>query len=281
MHINKVGLLYHPLVDTTRLKTQEISNFLHAQGINAWSRSAWETEIPGEVLSNTDLILTAGGDGTILRAAQLAQRNQIPVTGINMGTLGFLTELKADEVLTQLPALLSGQGWLDERTMLEARLLPVNPEGGPQALFLALNDVVLARGAVAKLIQLKASIDDRPLTVYRADGLILATATGSTGYSLAAGGPILYPQSNDILLVPVASHLSLDYRMVLPSTSTVKLQVISSGEATLSIDGHINIAVSNGATIEIKRSAKKTRFLRLHPQNDFFQVLEEKLRGKK
>jgi NAD+ kinase len=145
----------------------------------------------------------------------------------------------------------------------------------------ALNDVVLARGAIAKLIQVDARIDERPLTRYRADGVVLSTATGSTGYALAAGGPVIYPQSPDLLLVPIVSHLSLRYSLVIPETSTVRLQLISTSQATLSIDGHINIPVSNGAVITVKSNSRKTRFLRLQPPEHFFSVLEEKLRGRK
>jgi NAD+ kinase len=281
MQIKKIGILYHPMVEATRLKAEEIAGFLDSRGIQHWQCSAWETVKAITTLDGTDLILTTGGDGTILRAAQVALPNQIPITGINMGTLGFLTELKADEALSRLPDLLDGKGWLDERSMLEATLNSTGSQGHPPGVFYALNDVVLARGAIAKLIQVNVIVDDKPLTTYRADGVILATATGSTGYSLAAGGPILYPQSPDILLVPIVSHLGWDHSLVLPSTSIINLQLISTNQSTVSIDGHINIPLSGGAVITVQHSVKKTRFLRLHQQNYFFHILEEKLRGKK
>lgn len=210
----------------------------------------------------------------------MALQHQIPITGINMGNLGFLTELKADEALERLSDILGGEGWLDERAMLEAEIHRNRPGRRP-GIFYSLNDVVLARGSIAKLIQVSATIDSKPLTTYRADGIILATATGSTGYSLAAGGPVLYPQSDDILLVPIVSHLSLGYSLVLPASSQVELKLVSSSEATLSIDGHNNIPLAGGSVVRVKKSMQKTRFLRLRPQNTFFNVLEEKLRGKK
>ena len=199
--------------------------------------SAWETEKAINSLDSTELILTIGGDGTILRAAQVALQKQIPITGINMGNLGFLTELKSSEAIDRLLELIGGKGWLDERTMLEAELAPAGPNGNPPGVFHAFNDVVLARGAIAKLIQINASINDKPLTVYKADGVILATATGATGYSLAAGGPVLYPQSADILLVPVVPHLSLNYSLVLAASSVIKLKLISTNQATLASTG--------------------------------------------
>jgi NAD+ kinase len=281
MLITKIGILYHPMIQATCLKAEELTRFLNSRGINVWTSSAWETEKAISLLDGTNLILTTGGDGTILRAAQVALQNQIPITGINMGNLGFLTEFKADEAIDQLPRLLDGEGWIDERTMLEAQLATADQNGKPLSLFSALNDVVLARGAVAKLIQVKATINDQPLANYRADGVILSTATGSTGYALAAGGPILYPHSADMLLVPIVSHLSSGYSLVLPASSIIKLQLVTTNQATLSIDGHINIPVFSGSTVMIKTNGKTARFLRLRPRDYFFRALEEKLRGKK
>jgi NAD+ kinase len=280
MQVRRIGILYHPLIEATCAKSQELTYFLSSRGVDVWTCSSWEIEKAISSLDSTDLILTTGGDGTLLRAAQIALRHQIPITGINMGNLGFLTEVRADEVLDKLPDLLNGKGWLDERMMLEANLITAEPTGNPPHVFYALNDVVLARGAIVKLTQLKISIDDKPLTNLRADGLILATATGSTSYSMAAGGPVIYPQSNDLLLVPVASHLSWNHSLVLSSSSIVEIQLVNTDQATLSVDGHVNIPVFKGATVVVKRSAFKTRFLRLQPQNNFFQLLEEKLRNK-
>jgi NAD+ kinase len=268
-------------VQATYTKAQELTGFLESKGIEVWTSSAWETGKAIALLDKTDLILTTGGDGTILRAAQVALKCETPITGVNMGKLGFLTELKDGEATSQLPEILDGKGWLDERAMLEATAEPAEPDGNNPGVFYALNDVVLARGAVVRLIQVATSINDRPLTNYRADGVMVATATGSTGYSLAAGGPILYPQSKDLVLAPIVSHLGLGYSLVLASDSIVKLKLTTVNEATLSIDGHTNIPISNGAIVTIKLSHRKTRFLRLRPQNDFFSVLEEKLRGKK
>ena len=269
------------MVETTSARAREINSFLLSRGIEVWSCSAWETEKAISLLNGTDLILANGGDGTLLRAAQVALVHQTPITGINMGNLGFLTEFTASEALSRLPALLAGEGWIDERTMLEARLITPESKVSPAVSFYALNDVVLARGAIVKLIQVETAIDDKPVTTYRGDGVILATATGSTSYALAAGGPVLYPHSSDFLLVPIVPHLTAGYSLVVPSGGVVGLKLITNNQATLSIDGHINIPVSSGAVVTVKTSSQKTRFLRLREQNYFFNVLEEKLRGKK
>jgi NAD+ kinase len=279
MLIKKIGLLYHPMVPATLVKAQELRGFLISMGVGVWVCSSWDTEKAMALLDGTDLILTAGGDGTILRAAQVALQSGTPIIGVNMGKLGFLTELKADEAVHQLPTLLAGKGWIDERAMLEAELQTGGPGSPVSGTFYALNDVVLARGETARLIQVNTSINDKPLTNYRADGVVVASATGSTAYSLAAAGPILFPQLTDLLLVPIVPHLGLGYSLVLPSDSVIKLQLVSFNQATLSIDGHINIPVINEAVVTLKLSSRKTRFLRLNPQDYFFNVLEEKLRG--
>jgi NAD+ kinase len=153
-------------------------------------------------------------------------------------------------------------------------------KGQKKRVYHALNDVVIGRGEVARIIRVDAAVDDQPLTTYRADAVIVATATGSTGYSLAAGGPIMYPQSPDFLLVGVAPHLSLSYPIVVPGSAVVTLRLNTYLAATLSIDGHINVPLTDGATITVKRSLNIARFYRIRPKDSFFSALEDKLKGK-
>jgi NAD+ kinase len=191
-----------------------------------------------------------------------------------------MTELSVDEDVEKLPALLAGGGWIDERSLLEVELSPTDEEQKSPRVFYALNDVVMARGEVAHVIYVEASIDGEPLTTYKADGVIVATATGSTGYALSAGGPILNPQAKEFLLLPILPHLSAAYTVVLPSTVVVKLCLTTTHTATLSIDGHINLPLSSGATITVKRSSNTVRFLRIHPEASFYSSLEQRLKGK-
>ena len=275
--MKKIGILYHPKVPATRTRAGEIETFLQKKGLLVWVCSAWDREKAGELIDGTDLLITVGGDGTILRAAQVTIPGTTPILSINLGKLGFLTELSADEALAKLPDILDGKGWIDERAMLQAEL--VTPARQPQ-VFHALNDVVVARGEIARLTRIEASIDGQPLTTYRADGVIVATATGSTGYALAARGPILYPQSQDLLLAPVAPHLSLALPLVVPATAVIALRLDTYLSATLSVDGHINLPLANGDTVTIRRSPYVARFLRVRPGGSFYGALEEKLKGK-
>ncbi len=280
MMMKKVGILYHPMKAAARTLAKKLEGFLKSQELTVWLCSAWEGEATRAQMNGTDLILTVGGDGTILRAAQAIVPEPTPITGINLGRLGFMTELSVDEAMKKLPTLLAGEGWLDERCLLEAELSPAGEGHGSTGTFYALNDVVVARGAVARVVYTDASIDGEPLTTYKADGVIVATATGSTGYALAAGGPILHPQAAEYLLLPIVPHLSAGYTLVLPSTATVKLGISTTQPATLSIDGHINLPLSGGDTVTVKHSSHKIRFLRIHPEASFYSTLEQRLKGK-
>jgi NAD+ kinase len=276
MAMKKVGILYHPMIGTARTLAEELKAFMSDRGVSVWLSSAWEGEEAKSKLDGTDLIITIGGDGTILRAAQVIVPVPIPITGVNLGRLGFMTELGAKEAKAKLPALLEGRGWLDQRAMLEAELTSGSE---PPQTFYALNDVVMARGEVARVVFIEAKVDGELVTTYKADGVIVATATGSTGYSLAAGGPILHPQSDDFLLVPISPHLSPAYPLVLPAASVVRLKVSTNHRAALSIDGHINLPLASGDVITIKHSPNSGHFLRIH-SGDFYRSLEQKLKGK-
>jgi NAD+ kinase len=277
--MKRVGILYHPMKEEAYALAKKLEGFLGAKGRSVWLYSAWEWEKAREQVKGTDLVLSIGGDGTILRAAQAVLPSLTPITGINLGQLGFMTELHVDEVMDKLPALLAGDGHIDERALLEAELYPTGEEQKPSQKFDALNDAVVARGAIARLIYIDTSIDGEPLTTYKADGVIVATATGSTGYALAAGGPVLHPQANDFVLVPILPHPASGYTMVLPSNAVVKLKLSAVNPATLSIDGHINLPLSSGAAIVVRHSANTVRFLRIHKPS-FYGSLEQRLKGK-
>jgi len=278
--MKKVGILYHPLKEDAHTLARELEGFLSSRDLSVWLCSAWEDEEAKSQANGTDLILSIGGDGTILRAAQVAVPGPTLITGINLGKLGFMTELSVDEALEKLSALLDGEGWIDERSLLEAELSS-SEEGNEQPrMFYALNDVVVARGAVARTVYIEAAIDGEPLTTYKADGVIVSTATGSTSYALAAGGPILHPQVKDLLLLPISPHLSLPYPMVLSSTTTVELRLSATLPAMLSIDGHTNLPLSSGAVVTVRHSSNTIRFLRIHPETSFYSSLEQRLKGK-
>jgi NAD+ kinase len=276
--MNTVGILYHPKKEAAGTLAEKLKRLIESRGINVWESSAWEEDEARKKINGTDLLLTVGGDGTILRAVQTIVPKSVPITGINLGNLGFMTELSVDEVEDRLIDLLDGKGWIDERYLLEAKIVSGDEEKSQK--YYALNDVVLARGSVARVIHVEVRINGELLTTYKADGVIVATATGSTGYSLAAQGPILYPQSRELLLVPIAPHLSSSYSLVLPDSAVVKLTLMTYHSATISIDGHINSNLSSNVEVTVQHSLNTVKFLRIHPQNKFYSSLERKLKGK-
>ena len=269
-----IGILYHPKRKKAIDFSQELNNFLTTGGLTSWLCSAWEPEKVKPQLPGSDLILCVGGDGTILRAVRAIIPLPVPVLGINLGRLGFMTELNANEAIQQLPHLLDGNGWIEERAVLEARVT------SQDKTLHALNDVFIGRRSHARLINIECKVDAEMLTTYRADGVIVATASGSTGYSLAAGGPILHPQSKEIILEPICSHFTFDKSLVLPPKTTIELKITTNHEAMVSIDGQVESKLVSGDEIAVKLSPYTARFLRLQPEAYFIKSLESKLKRK-
>lgn len=268
--MKRIAILYHPKIAAARDFAEEMAQFVPSLESSADLCSAWDEEGARKLVEGTELVLSVGGDGTILRAARAVAPLSVPIVGINLGKLGFLTELHVDEVRDRLPVLLKGEGWIDERAMLQAKL------HGKDTLH-ALNDIVLGRGVNPRVIHVDIAIDGTALTTYKSDGVIVATATGSTGYSLAAGGPILYPQARDIVLNPIAPHPTFDNSLVLPSTSVVELNVRADRQAVLSADGQVDLTLESGDKVKVSLSPYVTRLMRIHPPTIFYSTLVKRL----
>jgi NAD+ kinase len=268
----KIGILYQPKTSAAVTLAKELAKVVEGMDALVWLCSAWEEEKACAQVGGTRFIVCLGGDGTILRAARIASPAGVPIVGVNLGRVGFMTEITADDALSRVPAFVEGEGWVEERAMLQAELVSANTPP-----YHALNDVVVGRGERCRLIRVKATVDDEPLTTYKCDGVIIATATGSTGYALAAGGPILHPQSEEIVMKPIAAHLSLSTALVLPADATVELQVSTTHKATLSIDGQIEVPLSDGDAVRVRRSPYVTRLLKSQWPAAFYDTLVQKL----
>lgn len=233
-------------------------------------------EGPDNEIQGCDLVLVLGGDGTIIHAARICSCLGIPIVGVDFGRVGFLTELEPTEIETKLDYYLNGDEsvWVDERTMLHATL----QQNGEAEEFFALNDIVIARGTWPRIVELKVWVDNYIYNTTYADGVIVATATGSTAYNMAVGGPLLHPQVQSSVLTPIAPHLDSDRSLVLPPEATVKLQIsTNSQDGVLSADGQINRKIKDGATIIVKKSPYVARFLRRTPPTQFYQKITDKL----
>ncbi|BAJ62085.1 MULTISPECIES: NAD(+)/NADH kinase [Anaerolinea] len=217
-----------------------------------------------------DLLIALGGDGTMLRAGHLCAPLGIPVLGINMGRVGFLTEIRKEEWQQGMDLLLQGRYRLEERMMLKAELWRGETSLGS---WLVLNEVVVCRGRFVRPIRVQACVDGYTLTTYVADGVIAATPTGSTAYALAAGGPIMPPELRNILLIPVAPHLSMDRAIILSQGACVELRVQTDAEheAVVSVDGHSPLPLENGDQVSVQSSDLTVHFVRFEDPGYFYR----------
>jgi NAD+ kinase len=223
-----------------------------------------------KIPASSDLVIVLGGDGTLLSVAHIAARAGVPVMGVNLGRLGFLTEIRVDEMLPTLDAYLNGdQDIISPRWMFE-----VETKNGPAC---CLNDVVVNKGALARMIEYKIWIDVQEIATLKADGLIVSTPTGSTAYSLAAGGPILHPWVPAMVLTPICPHTLTFRPLIISSGSRIKIQLLTGGEEVyLTFDGQRGGALVKNDVVMIKR-ASADLLLVVSPQRNFFNLVKEKL----
>ncbi|MGD0283780.1 MAG: NAD(+)/NADH kinase [Dissulfurispiraceae bacterium] len=228
-----------------------------------------------QIPSLVDMVIVFGGDGTMLGVARLIGARGVPILGVNLGGLGFITEVNRDELFDVIDKILSGKYSLEERIMLTARVYRNN---NTVADFTVLNDVVINKGALARIIELETYVDSRYVTTFRADGLIISTPTGSTAYSLAAGGPILYPTLNSIILTPICPHTLTNRPIVLPDGVTIVVTLRAAGEDVfLTLDGQIGFPLQRDDTVEIMKASFTTRLL-IPGERDYFHILRTKLK---
>jgi NAD+ kinase len=197
-----------------------------------------------------------------------------PILGVNLGDLGFLTATTLDEMLPAAEAALAGRMAVDERMMLAARLVR---GGATLGEFVALNDVVITKSAMSRIINLRVAVEGQYATAYRADGLIIATPTGSTAYCLSAGGPILFPTMDAVVLVPIASHTLTNRPIVLPGAQRIEVTLMTDQEVMLTVDGQVGVHLREHDTVQVERAPARVRLLRF-PRTDFFTVLRSKLK---
>lgn len=216
-----------------------------------------------------DLFIAVGGDGTMLRASHLCAPHNLPILGINTGRLGFLIQIQQKEWQAAFDQLLRGEYWIEARMMLRAEH---SRSGEALSSWHALNEVVVTRGQQVRPVRVATSVDGRLLTTYVADGVIAATATGSTAYALAAGGPILPPELRNILLVPIAPHLSVDRAVVLSEGTTVSM-CLTEGEGVMSVDGQIPVGLAENDAVDVRAGDFTARFVRFGDPGYFYRNL--------
>jgi NAD+ kinase len=227
-------------------------------------------DLPGQV----DLLIVLGGDGTLLSMARAVGELGVPILGVNLGGLGFLTATTRDEMIAAVEAMLANGMTIEERMLLAVR---VRRRGEWLAEHSALNDAVILKSAMSRIINLSVSVEGRYATAYRADGLIISTPTGSTAYSLSAGGPILFPLMDAVLLTPVCSHTLTNRPIVLPGHDRIAVTLRGASQVMLTVDGQVGFELEENDTVEVRQAASRIRLVRF-PHKDFFSVLRTKLK---
>ena len=266
--LKRVALTFNPRLEAA----QKLAGFLHdeiqARGVDSWI--ADETDTAG-AFASSDLVICLGGDGSVLHCARTVMGSETLILGVNLGRLGFLTEFDGSQIRDHLDEILAGAGRVEERTMLRAAV----PSTGDHLH--GLNEAVVGRATLSRAIQLAVDVDGTRIADYRCDGVIVSSASGSTAYALSVGGPILHPDSTDLIIVPVAPHLSAQHAVVLPGSETIHLTLEQRQQAVLSVDGLSDITLNEGDSVLVGSSDYKARFLRLKPRTDFYQRMAAQL----
>lgn len=275
--MRRVGVLYQPHIPAARELAVVLAERLRALGVETWLESAWEREALAAEVNACDLLVTLGGDGTILRAARAtaeSDHRSPPLLAVDFGRLGFLAEVQPAQAEAILPRVLDGDYWIEERYLLAAEQYR---EGTRIEEAFALNDVVLVRGDGPHVLRLTLSLDGAHVTNYVADGIIVATPTGSTAYAYAVGGPIMAPTLEAMLIIPIAPHLTLTRALVVPTETIVELEAESHHPAVVAVDGQLVLPWKRGDRLRVTRSDRTVRFVRLGRRDYFYATLNTRL----
>ncbi|HEU4328296.1 MAG TPA: NAD(+)/NADH kinase [Roseiflexaceae bacterium] len=274
--MRRIGVVHNPFSQPSIDLAAQVQGWLKAQGVETWVGTSQEGREDISTLSCLDLLIALGGDGTVLRAARLSLTcGNVPVLPVALGHLNFMAELQPNELHSGLESVLRGEFWRDERSLLEAT---IHTNGRAPRRQIALNEVVLARGEINRVMMIDVEIYHAAFTTYHADGVIVASATGSTAYALAAGGPIIDPRSRALVLVPIAAHLSAVHSLVLHEDAEVTLRLRGRYPAAFVADGRDPVPLHEGDVVEVRRAAQTCIFARVHPPSDFYARMPQRLK---
>ena len=276
MTVSRIGFAYNPTnADATEL-AERAAGWCQVHGIQHWALQAADLAHQLTELPTTDIVFVLGGDGTFLRAIRAVAEIDVPILGINLGKVGFLSKAEANELESVLALVVAGEYRIDERMALEGRILrrgqPIDPDR-----HVALNDIVVARGSLARVCRLDVAIDGTHLATFLADGLIVSSPTGSTGYSFSAGGPIVDPVSRNLIITPIAAYLSAFRSVVVSPKQVVRCTVVDAYEALVSIDGREDRRIAVGDVVEVRAMERPMRFIEPAGALPFWDLLRTKV----
>jgi len=273
--VRRIGFAYNPTSEDALELRERAAGWCRMHGVEQWASPAGDTAEHLDELRQTDILVVLGGDGTFLRAAQTIAEVDVPILGINLGKVGFLSVAEADELEGVLEKLQAGAYTVRERMALTGRILQAGRT--PDGTFTALNDIVVARGSLARVVRLDVSIDESHLATFVADGLVVSSPTGSTGYSFSAGGPILDPSSRNLVVTPIAGYLSTIRSVVVSPHQVVRTRVVDAHEALVSIDGREDRRIEVGDVVEVRALERPMRFVEPDGALPFWDLLRTKV----
>jgi NAD+ kinase len=272
--MNQIGIVVNPKAPEAEPLSNAVRRWLEDQGRDVWTYPIGNIDELKSMASRLGLLIVLGGDGTTLSAARLAAPFGVPIFGVNLGRVGFLSETTQEAWQEKLGQVLCGDFWLERRLMLEAEIFR---DGQQLATMAALNDVVVSRGRHVRVVRFHLFVDGDRVTTYTADGLVIATPTGSTAYSMAAGGPLLPPQLQNFLVLPVAPHLSFERPIVLHQEAIVKVKVETEHGAVATADGQESSALQDGDEVVIVKHSCESLFARVNESGYFYHRLMQRL----
>jgi NAD+ kinase len=275
--VSGIALVYQPAVDDAVSLASSCAEVAARRGFEPQLLSTLELDKAPSCPAGS-IVVTFGGDGTILRAARWVAGREIPIVGVQMGRLGFLAELQPPDAVAGLEPYLDGDYWLDRRAMLATTVLDSRAEeNSAKVPMFALNDIVVGRGATIRTVSVDISLADQVLHEFRCDGVIVASATGSTAYSFACGGPVLPPESRERVITPISPHLSTLKSFVIPDDTPIQLTVTSLEDATLTVDGQVDRALGSKGTVETRVAEVTTVFARRGTTVELYRRILAKL----
>jgi NAD+ kinase len=274
--VARIGFAYNPTIEASVELSARAAGWCQMHDIGHWQAQSGDTESLVRELKTTDALVVLGGDGTFLRAARAVAEVDVPVLGINLGKVGFLSKAEAGELDSVLAKIVDGRFTIDSRMTLDGRILR-NDTPIDGARHVALNDIVVARGSLARVCRLDVAIDDTHLATFIADGLVVSSPTGSTGYSFSAGGPILDPVSRNLVVTPIAAYLSAIRSVVVSPMQTVRCTVVDAYEALVSVDGREDIPVQVGDVVEVRATERPIRLIAPEGAQPFWDLLRHKV----
>ena len=276
MTVARIGFAYNPTIEAAVELSARAAGWCQVRGIGEWQAQSGDTDALVRELRTTDALVVLGGDGTFLRAVRAVAEVDVPILGVNLGKVGFLSKAEAGEIDSVLAKIVEGRFTIDERMALEGRILR-NGQPFDDARHVALNDIVVARGSLARVCRLDVAIDDTHLATFIADGLVIASPTGSTGYSFSAGGPILDPVSWNLVVTPIAAYLSAIRSVVVSPKQTVRCTVVDAFEALVSIDGREDMRIDVGDVVEVGAVERPIRLIAPEGAQPFWDLLRHKV----